>query len=48
MKDVNADYNQDFCAWLENQANFLINHEFEKLDLEHLTEELQAMARQER
>lgn len=41
-------YEIDFYAWLNHQANALQSEEFGKLDLDHLIEELQVMARSEK
>jgi Domain of unknown function DUF29 len=38
------DYEKDFHAWLETQAEALDSHHWAQLDVEHLVEELKAMA----
>lgn len=40
------DYDTDFLLWLERQAELLRAKQFEQLDLEHLIEEIDAMALQ--
>lgn len=40
-------YEQDFVGWVNETAQALRNHQFEKLDLEHLIEEVESMGRQE-
>ncbi|MBV7435278.1 DUF29 domain-containing protein [Cardiobacteriaceae bacterium TAE3-ERU3] len=47
MKNVNADYHQDFYAWLSIQLFHLKNHNFDNLDLDNLIEEVEAMGRKE-
>jgi hypothetical protein len=44
----NDNYNVDFVLWMEKQALLLRCKRFDDLDLEHLTEELEAMAGKER
>jgi hypothetical protein len=39
-----ADYDQDFLLWLERQAELLRERQFGLLDLDHLIEEIDAMA----
>lgn len=41
-------YEQDFVRWIDRQARLLKNRRFEHLDLEHLIDEIEAMARNER
>jgi hypothetical protein len=41
-------YEQDFVAWLEEQARYLRRGETDALDLENLAEELEGMARSDR
>jgi hypothetical protein len=41
-------YERDFYAWTQEQANLLRDHEFSKLDLDNLIEELESMGRSER
>jgi hypothetical protein len=43
---IKNDYDVDFLAWLERQAELLRAKQFERLDLEHLIEEIDAMAGQ--
>ena len=38
-------YEQDFCLWVEKQANLIRKGQFEQLDLENLLEEIEDMAR---
>lgn len=41
-------YDQDFYAWVQEQAALLKARQFEALDLDHLIEEVESIARQER
>jgi hypothetical protein len=41
-------YENDFVAWLEDQAGHARRHEIESLDLENIAEELEGMARSDR
>jgi hypothetical protein len=41
-------YERDFYAWTQEQTNLLRNHEFIRLDLDNLIEELESMGRSER
>jgi Domain of unknown function DUF29 len=41
------DYDTDFCAWLEAQAGYLRVKDWSALDLEHLIEEIEGMAKQQ-
>lgn len=41
-------YEQDFVAWLEDQAQHARRHDIENLDLENIAEELEGMARSDR
>jgi hypothetical protein len=41
-------YNQDFYAWVQEQAALLKTRQFEALDLDNLIEEVESIARQER
>jgi hypothetical protein len=41
-------YEDDFVAWLENQAQHARRREVESLDLENIAEELEGMARSDR
>ena len=43
---IKSDYDTDFLVWLEAQAELLRAKEFDRLDLEHLIEEIDAMAGQ--
>ena len=45
---IKTDYDTDFLAWLESQAELLRAKQFERLDLEHLIEEIEAMAGQQK
>lgn len=45
---IKTDYDTDFLVWLESQAELLRAKQFDRLDLEHLIEELASMARAER
>ena len=45
---IKTDYDTDFLAWLQNQAELLRAKQFERLDLEHLIEELESMGSKER
>jgi hypothetical protein len=41
-------YQEDFYGWLQETANLLKEHRFEKLDLENLIEEIETMGRSEK
>lgn len=41
-------YEEDFYGWLQETANLLKEHRFEKLDLENLIEEIETMGRSEK
>ncbi|RIK38687.1 MAG: DUF29 domain-containing protein [Chloroflexi bacterium] len=41
-------YERDFYAWTLEQANLLRDHQFAKLDIDNLIEELESMGRSER
>ncbi|HRJ41462.1 MAG: DUF29 family protein [Caldilineaceae bacterium] len=41
-------YERDFYAWTQNQATLLRSHEFAHLDIDNLSEEIEAMGRSER
>jgi hypothetical protein len=41
-------YERDFCLWLERQAALLREGRFDELDLAHLIEEIEAMARRDK
>lgn len=41
-------YDTDFYAWTQEQANFIKNKEFSKLDVENLFEEVESMGRHEK
>ena len=41
-------YEHDFCLWLEQQAALLREGRFGELDLAHLVEEIEAMARKDK
>lgn len=41
-------YERDFYAWTQEQANLLREHQFAKLDIDNLIEELESMGRSER
>ena len=41
-------YEEDFYVWAERQAELLRARRFEEVDLEHLVEEVEALARAER
>lgn len=43
---IKSDYDTDFLVWLVAQAELLRAKEFDRLDLEHLIEEIEAMAGQ--
>lgn len=45
---INTDYETDFFAWTNTQAELLRAKRFDQLDLENLIEELEGMARKER
>jgi hypothetical protein len=45
---IKTDYDTDFLVWLQNQAELLRAKQFERLDLEHLIEELESMRSKER
>ncbi|MBI3960740.1 MAG: DUF29 domain-containing protein [Chloroflexi bacterium] len=41
-------YERDFYAWTQNQATLLRTHEFARLDIDNLIEEIESMGRSER
>ena len=41
-------YERDFYAWTQDQATLLRSHEFARLDIANLSEEIEAMGRSER
>jgi hypothetical protein len=43
-----AEYERDFYAWLQEQAQLLKDRQFDALDLDNLVEEVEGLARQER
>lgn len=45
---IKTDYDTDFLVWLQNQAALLRAKQFDRLDLEHLIEELESMGSKER
>lgn len=45
---ANATYEQDFYAWLLKSAELIRQRKFSELDVEHLAEELEGMARSDR
>jgi hypothetical protein len=45
---IKTDYDTDFLVWLQSQAELLRAKQFERLDLEHLIEELESMGSKER
>ena len=42
------DIDKDYDLWLQEQANLLRSHSFEKLDINNLIEELEALVRGEK
>ena len=50
MSSINHDhalYDKDFYGWAMETAKFIRNKEFEKIDIEHLAEEVESMGRSE-
>ena len=45
---IKTDYDTDFLVWLESQTELLRAKQFDRLDLEHLIEEIEAMAGQQK
>ena len=45
---IKTDYDTDFLVWLQSQAELLRARQFDRLDLEHLIEEIDAMAGQQK
>ena len=45
---IKTDYDTDFLVWLESQAELLRARQFDRLDLQHLIEEIDAMAGQQK
>lgn len=41
-------YEEDFFAWTQEQAKILKNKEFNRLDIEHLCEEVESMGKHEK
>ena len=48
MKNSPNPYDSDFYKWTKNQANFLKQKEFSKLDINHLIEEIESLGRSEK
>lgn len=48
IEQAPANYDQDFYAWTQEQAQLLRSGKFHNLDLENLAAEIEAMGRQER
>ena len=48
MSDAAKLYNTDFYAWTKQQADLLKDHQFVKLDIDHLLEEIISMGKSER
>lgn len=48
MKPIVSLYEKDFFAWTQEQANYIKNRAFEKLDLIHLFEEIESMGAKEK
>ncbi|MFS8821560.1 DUF29 domain-containing protein [Synechococcus sp. 65AY6A5] len=46
--DPESLYEKDFYAWTQQQAQFLRERAWEKLDLPHLIEEMESLGRQQR
>jgi hypothetical protein len=47
MSDLTA-YEQDFHGWLMENANFMRHQQWDQLDIDHLAEELEVMAKSEK
>lgn len=45
---VVTDYDKDFSKWANNQAKFLKNKEFAKLDMDNLIEEIEDLSKREK
>ncbi len=45
---VAQSYDHDFFGWLNANAQLMRNHQFDQVDVEHIAEELEAMARSEK
>lgn len=43
-----SDYEKDFYAWTKEQSTLLRDHDFTRLDIDNLIEELESMGRSER
>ncbi|AFY72499.1 protein of unknown function DUF29 [Synechococcus sp. PCC 7502] len=41
-------YEHDFYAWIKQQVNLLNSHEWEKIDLSNLVEEIESLGKQQR
>lgn len=48
MIQSNQEYDTDFCAWSEHQAELLRNKEFDKLDILNLIEEIADLGKSEK
>ena len=48
MRRITPHYEEDFYAWILAQAQLLKARQFEALDLDHLIDEVESLARQER
>lgn len=42
------EYDTDFCKWLYHQCKFLKKHEFDKLDIDNLIEEIDGLRKSDR
>ena len=45
---VAQSYDHDFFGWLNVNAQLMRNHQFDQVDVEHIAEELEAMAKSEK
>jgi hypothetical protein len=45
MNDLTAEYNQDFCKWLESHVSLLREGRLAELDIKNLVEELEGMSK---
>ncbi len=46
--DISHSYDQDFYAWLIQNVQLMRNHQLHQIDVEHIAEELEAMAKSEK
>lgn len=48
MNDISDDYDRDYCAWAERNAELMRQGRFSEIDVAHIVEELEDLGRSER